>query len=67
MSRTDFFFALSFLQVSSLNFMLYFRGAIGDMYSTSTAEARLAEDKYPSPAVVQSQPVHNSQFGKKNC
>lgn len=37
------------------------RGANG--YASATSEARLAEDKYTSPAVVHPQTVQNSQFG----
>ncbi|KAL2942241.1 Autophagy-related protein 18h [Bienertia sinuspersici] len=39
------------------------RGIVGETYPTSTSEARLAEDKYPSSAVVHPQLVQNSQFG----
>ncbi|XP_021742467.1 autophagy-related protein 18h-like isoform X2 [Chenopodium quinoa] len=37
------------------------RGAIG--YSTSRSESHLADDKYPSPAIVHPQTVQNSHFG----
>ncbi|CAO2832682.1 unnamed protein product [Amaranthus hypochondriacus] len=39
------------------------RGANGEVYPTSISEAHLGGEKYPSPALVHAEPVHNSQFG----